>query len=66
MGSGLGLAPKDDKIIEGERGLSGRETCRKQGGGLGAQTSVRNANEEKINHTMAGQTSTCSLKPCGS
>lgn len=66
MGSGLGLAPKDDKIIESERGISDRETCRNQGGGLGARTSVRNANEEKVNHTMAGRTSTCSLKTCGS
>lgn len=33
-GSGLGLAAKDDKIIEAERGISGMGTCRNQGGGL--------------------------------
>jgi len=36
MGSGLGLAAKDDKIIEAERGISGIGTCRNQGGGLRA------------------------------
>lgn len=39
-GLGLGLAPKDDRIIEAERGIPGRGTCRNQGGGLRARLCV--------------------------
>lgn len=34
MRSGLGLAPKDDKIIEAERAISGTGPYGNQGGGL--------------------------------